>query len=49
MPGVLMIEGMAQRSALLLEASLKGKEGREARALKLCNFAGADGRGDGVS
>ncbi len=33
MPGVLMIEGMAQLSGLLLEASLKQKHGRDAKAL----------------
>lgn len=33
MPGVLMIEGMAQLSGLLLEASLKQKHDRDAKAL----------------
>jgi 3-hydroxyacyl-[acyl-carrier-protein] dehydratase len=33
MPGVLIIEGMAQLSGLLLEASLKEKFDREAKAL----------------
>jgi len=33
MPGVLMIEGMAQLSGLLLEASLKEKHGRDAKAV----------------
>ncbi len=33
MPGVLIIEGMAQLSGLLLEASLKEKHGRDAKAL----------------
>ncbi len=33
MPGVLMIEGMAQLSGLLLEASLKEKHDRDAKAL----------------
>ena len=33
MPGVLMIEGMAQLGGLLLEASLKEKYGEDAKAL----------------
>ena len=33
MPGVLMIEGMAQISGLLLEASLKDKHGLDAKAV----------------
>lgn len=33
MPGVLMIEGMAQLSGLLLEASLREKYGEDAKAL----------------
>lgn len=33
MPGVLIIEGMAQLSGLLLEASLKEKYGRDAKAV----------------
>ena len=33
MPGVLMIEGMAQVSGLLLEASLQEKYGRQAKAV----------------
>lgn len=33
MPGVLMIEGMAQLAGLLLEASLKVKQQRDAKAL----------------
>ncbi len=33
MPGVLMIEGMAQLSGLLLEASLHEKHGEDAKAL----------------
>lgn len=33
MPGVLMIEGMAQLAGLLLEASLQDKFGREAKAI----------------
>jgi 3-hydroxyacyl-[acyl-carrier-protein] dehydratase len=33
MPGVLMIEGMAQLAGLLLEASLKDKHGRDAKAI----------------
>jgi 3-hydroxyacyl-[acyl-carrier-protein] dehydratase len=33
MPGVLMVEGMAQLSGLLLEASLRAKYGRDAKAV----------------
>ncbi|MGD0899711.1 MAG: 3-hydroxyacyl-ACP dehydratase FabZ family protein [Thermoguttaceae bacterium] len=33
MPGVLMIEGMAQLAGLLAEASLKAKHGRDAKAI----------------
>lgn len=33
MPGVLMIEGMAQLAGLLLEASLKQKHGQDAKAV----------------
>ena len=33
MPGVLMLEGMAQVSGLLLEASLQDKYGKEAKAV----------------
>lgn len=33
MPGVLIIEGMAQLSGLLLEASLKNKYGKDAKAV----------------
>jgi 3-hydroxyacyl-[acyl-carrier-protein] dehydratase len=33
MPGVLMIEGMAQLAGLLLEASLKAKHDRDAKAI----------------
>ena len=33
MPGVLMVEGMAQLSGLLLEASLLAKHGRDAKAV----------------
>ncbi|MDD1776654.1 MAG: 3-hydroxyacyl-ACP dehydratase FabZ [Candidatus Helarchaeota archaeon] len=33
MPGVLIIEGMAQLSGLLLEASLKDKYGKDAKAV----------------
>jgi len=33
MPGVLIIEGMAQLSGLLLEASLKEKSGKDAKAV----------------
>ena len=33
MPGVLMVEGMAQLSGLLLEASLDAKYGRDAKAV----------------
>ena len=33
MPGVLIIEGMAQLSGLLLEASLKQKHGKDAKAI----------------
>jgi len=33
MPGVLIIEGMAQLSGLLLEASLRGKYGEDAKAI----------------
>jgi 3-hydroxyacyl-[acyl-carrier-protein] dehydratase len=33
MPGVLMIEGMAQLAGLLLEASLKARHGRNAKAI----------------
>lgn len=33
MPGVLMIEGMAQLAGLLVEASLKAQHGRDAKAI----------------
>jgi 3-hydroxyacyl-[acyl-carrier-protein] dehydratase len=33
MPGVLMIEGMAQLAGLLIEATLKQKHGRDAKAI----------------
>lgn len=33
MPGVLMIEGMAQLAGLLAEASLKARHGRDAKAI----------------
>ena len=33
MPGVLMVEGMAQLAGLLLEASLKEKHGQEGKAI----------------
>jgi 3-hydroxyacyl-[acyl-carrier-protein] dehydratase len=33
MPGVLMIEGMAQLAGLLLEASLQARHGRDAKAI----------------
>jgi 3-hydroxyacyl-[acyl-carrier-protein] dehydratase len=33
MPGVLMIEGMAQLAGLLVEASLKSQHGRDAKAI----------------
>ena len=33
MPGVLMIEGMAQLAGLLIEASLKAQYGRDAKAI----------------